>query len=249
MPPKRQQAISKKASFSRQSDGISGSRTSSGNRKRKASPSKGTETGKKVRERKGARANTSRRHGPRSRLKSNGSRPETPPILTHAPTRRLNVYVFGTNYYGELGLGDATNEVIVREPIVNPKLRAETIGVVQIAAGRSHSVALTHDNRILTWGVNDDGQLGRDTGAKSKSKKARKSSDKNNAEESDTEELGLLDESTPMPVDSSHFPDGTVFTQVVATDNATFALTNQGLVYGWGTFLVRAIVGRVMSSA
>ena len=37
------------------------------------------------------------------------------------------------------------------------------MGVVQIDAGGMHVVALTRDNKILTWGVNDQGALGRDT--------------------------------------------------------------------------------------
>lgn len=145
--------------------------------------------------------------------------------------------MFGKNLWGELGLGKATNKVTIQEPILNPKLPAETVGVVHIVAGISHSAALTHDNRIITWGINDEGALGRDTSVASKSKKSQSS-----MEESDTAELGLLNEGTPMPVPSACFPDGTVFTQLVATESATFALTNQGLVYGWGTFLVRASI-------
>jgi regulator of chromosome condensation len=36
----------------------------------------------------------------------------------------------------------------------------------------------------------------------------------------------------------SVFPEGTVFTQLAAGDSMTFALTDEGLVYGWGTFRV-----------
>ena len=34
---------------------------------------------------------------------------------------------------------------------------------MQLAAGGTHCVALTHDFGIFTWGVNDLGALGRDT--------------------------------------------------------------------------------------
>jgi hypothetical protein len=37
----------------------------------------------------------------------------------------------------------------------------------------------------------------------------------------------------------SAVPPDTIFTQVAAADNATFALTNTGRVYGWGAFRVR----------
>ncbi|KAL3493636.1 hypothetical protein BJX62DRAFT_199809 [Aspergillus germanicus] len=45
----------------------------------------------------------------------------------------------------------------------------------------------------------------------------------------------------PREVDFSaaDLPEDTVFTQVVATDSATFVLTEFGYVYGWGTFRVR----------
>jgi regulator of chromosome condensation len=39
-------------------------------------------------------------------------------------------------------------------------------------------------------------------------------------------------------VDYKHFPEGTMFTGLVASDSATFVITEEGLVYGWGTFRV-----------
>lgn len=36
--------------------------------------------------------------------------------------------------------------------------------VLQIACGGMHTVALTEDRRIFSWGVNDEGALGRETG-------------------------------------------------------------------------------------
>ncbi|EED22452.1 regulator of chromosome condensation, putative [Talaromyces stipitatus ATCC 10500] len=121
--------------------------------------------------------------------------------------------------------------------ILNPKLSVETVEVVQLAVGEIHSAALTHDNQILTWGVNDEGTLGRDTTVESKKTPIDATSDNGEEDDEDDDEVELnLKEATPLPVDSSHFPDGTVFTQLTATDSATFALTSKGLVYGWGTF-------------
>lgn len=37
--------------------------------------------------------------------------------------------------------------------------------VLQIACGGMHTVALLEDGRIFSWGVNDEGALGRETGA------------------------------------------------------------------------------------
>ena len=160
-------------------------------------------------------------------------------VLTRAPDRRLDVFVFGTNCGGELGLGDATKKPELPGPVLNPKLSADTVGVVQLAVGGIHSAALTYDNRILTWGVNDEWTLGRDTTVDSKKTPIDATSHSGDEDDEDDEEVDLnLKEATPLPVDSSHFPDGTVFTQLVATDSATFVLASNGLVYGWGTFRV-----------
>jgi regulator of chromosome condensation len=96
-----------------------------------------------------------------------------------------------------------------------------------------HGVALTQDNKILTWGVNDHGALGRDTTWEEKLVDM-------DGDDSDSDDGGDLNpkESTPTSVDMGAVPSDTVFTQVAATDNATFALTSTGRVYGWGSFRV-----------
>lgn len=161
---------------------------------------------------------------------------DTSPIRNTAPTQRLDVYVFGTNCYGELGLGDATAKTEIPRPVLNPNLPAETVGVVHLTIGGVYSAAFTHDNKILTWGVNDEGVLGRDTKQDPGEIKFRNEGDS----DSDEDESGNLNlkEATLLPVDSSWFPPGTIFTQLAATDSATFALTTRGLVFGWGTFRV-----------
>lgn len=147
--------------------------------------------------------------------------------------------MFGTNCDGELGLGDATIKTEIPRPVLNPKLPAEAVGVVYLAVGGVHSAALTHDNKILTWGVNDEGALGRDTKQEPREIKLRNES----ASDSDEDERGNLNlkEATPLPVDSSCFPRDTIFTQLAATDSATFALTTSGQVFGWGTFRVSSL--------
>ncbi|KAJ5771979.1 hypothetical protein N7520_002508 [Penicillium odoratum] len=83
----------------------------------------------------------------------------------------------------------------------------------------------THDNQILTWGVNDEGALGRDTG-QDKDEDAGDGRGKSlSGDESDEDEVTYnLKEATPLPVDPSHFPRDTVFSQLAASDSATFAL-------------------------
>ena len=144
--------------------------------------------------------------------------------------------MFGTGDNGELGLGhvirNGKKPKGVFRPRLNDLLDAKTVGVVQIAVGGMHCAALTHDNKIYTWGVNDLGALGRDT------KKDAKAEDEDSDDDDDDIDLNPK-ESTPAAIPSSYFPGDVKFTQLVASDSATFALTTTGSVYGWGAFCVR----------
>lgn len=155
--------------------------------------------------------------------------------INEPPKTRLNVFVCGEGSSGELGLGTAKNVIDVKRPRLNQLLAADKVGVVQIAVGGMHCVALTYDNQILTWGVNDQGALGRETAWEG----ALKDVDADSDSDSDDEDSGLNPrESTPTAIPTDAFPEGTVFVKVVAADSASFALTDDGLVYGWGTFRV-----------
>lgn len=156
-------------------------------------------------------------------------------VINHPPKTRLNVYVCGEGSSGELGLGTAKNVIDVKRPRLNKLLGAEDVGVVQVAVGGMHCVALTHDNKILTWGVNDQGALGRSTAWDG----GYKDMDDNSDSDSDDDDSGLNPyESTPTAIPASAFPENTVFVQVAAGDSSSFAVTDEGLVYGWGTFRV-----------
>lgn len=159
------------------------------------------------------------------------------PVINKAPTQKLNVYVFGEGTSGELGLGPAKKCTDVKRPRLNANLTANDVGVVQIVAGGMHVVALTHDNKILTWGVNDQGALGRDTTWDG----GLKDMDENNSDDEDDEDenSGMNpNECVPKAIPSDKFPSTTVFVQVAAGDSMTFALTDDGQVWGWGTFRV-----------
>ena len=161
-----------------------------------------------------------------------GSKPKL--ILNQRATDALNVYVFGSGDSGVLGLGPRCSTDDVVRPRLNPNLSASSVGVVQIATGGMHCVALTKDNKILTWGVNDHSALGRDTQWSG----GWKEIDGKDGDSDESEPELNPKESTPTAVDDSCFPAGTVFTQVAAGDNVSLALTEEGLVYGWGTFKV-----------
>lgn len=159
------------------------------------------------------------------------------PIINQAPTDPLNIYVFGEGSSGELGLGSAKGQLEVKRPRLNPLLDVAKIGVVQAAVGGMHTAVLTKENKILTWGVNDQGALGRDTaweGGLVEMDDGKSDSGSDSDSDSDT---GVNPyESTPTEVDMSGIPADLTWTQVACTDSATFALTDEGQVYGWGTF-------------
>ncbi|KAK2739297.1 ran exchange factor prp20 pim1 [Colletotrichum kahawae] len=155
--------------------------------------------------------------------------------INSAPTQILDIYVFGEGSSGELGLGSKHKPkkvTDVKRPRLNPFLDAKDVGVVQIACGGMHAAAITKDNKILTWGVNDQGALGRETNWEGGVRDVDDEEDDENDEDSGVNPR----ESTPTAVDSIHFAPEAKFTQVVASDSATFALTEDGRVYGWGTF-------------
>lgn len=143
----------------------------------------------------------------------------------------LDVYVVGTNCYGELGLGGLTKKAEMPRPILNSNLD----GVIDVAAGGVHSVALTQNNEVYTWGVNDEGALGRNT---TEEKKEEPESDDISVDSNEDEVTLNLKEATPLAVPFPDLRKGTIFCQVAASDSATFVLTTTGDVYGWGTFRV-----------
>jgi len=72
-----------------------------------------------------------------------------------------HVIAFGFNSHGQLGVGDLAPRVA---PVFVGRQHPdedEEDRVVRIAAGAYHSVALTASGRVLTWGYNGKGQLGR----------------------------------------------------------------------------------------
>lgn len=75
----------------------------------------------------------------------------------------MDVFVWGEGSSGELGLGVATSAIDVKRPRLHPYFSSIEAGFVHVATGGMHAAALTHDNLIYTWGVNDQGALGRDT--------------------------------------------------------------------------------------
>lgn len=139
---------------------------------------------------------------------------------------------------------DGKKVIDVTRPRLNPNLSAKNVGVVALAVGGMHCVALTKDNKILTWGVNDQGALGRDTPQEGKMKDVGENKDETSDSDSDDDDddSGLNpNEAEPREVDTTDIPEDTKFASVFAGDSTSWAVTTTGLVYGWGTFRVSVV--------
>ncbi|RPA83728.1 RCC1/BLIP-II [Ascobolus immersus RN42] len=144
--------------------------------------------------------------------------------FTFRSEKQLTVFVTGTGDMGEIGLGGHITEA--KRPKLIPTLK--DVGVVQTASGGMHTLCLTKDNKIYSWGVNDQGALGRPTDYEAPTRDADADSDSE-----DEVDLNPL-ESTPGLVEG--LPEGKQFVKLAAGDSISIAVTEDGLVYGWGTF-------------
>eukprot|EP00727_Mastigamoeba_balamuthi_P006274 m51a1_g2266 hypothetical protein (760) ;mRNA; r:345158-348398 len=77
-------------------------------------------------------------------------------MTTTAVLESGELFVWGSNKYGELGLNTRTT---VEKPQVNP-FQWQGKRILQVHSGYSHSIALLNTGELLGWGKNDDGQLG-----------------------------------------------------------------------------------------
>ncbi|KAH9513169.1 putative E3 ubiquitin-protein ligase herc4 [Bulinus truncatus] len=111
------------------------------------------------------------------------------------------VYSCGSNDFGQCGRGSNLHKL----EHIEEGLRSHH--VIQVAAGSSHSVVLTQAHEVLTWGKNDEGQLGR----------------------GDVEESFRI---TPKLVKSLAV---CCVLQVACGNNHTIVLTNEGCVGTWGS--------------
>ncbi|GLV44383.1 claret [Carabus blaptoides fortunei] len=68
----------------------------------------------------------------------------------------FGVYSWGSNCYGQLGLGPVVYQASY--PSLVPSLSSEII--IDVSAGQYHSLALTNDGRVYSWGWGVYGQLG-----------------------------------------------------------------------------------------
>ncbi|XP_044159286.1 probable E3 ubiquitin-protein ligase HERC6 isoform X3 [Bufo gargarizans] len=112
-----------------------------------------------------------------------------------------NIFTWGGGSQGQLGLGQfPQNSRIPRKITVLSDIR-----IIQISCGHFHTVALSEDCNVFSWGKNDFGQLG----------------------------LGkqMPNQAIPQVVKSLK---GVPLLQVSAGGSQSFALSMSGIVFGWG---------------
>lgn len=152
-------------------------------------------------------------------------------IVRERSKKRLNVFVFGKGDMCELGLGPKQRQVT--RPRLDPFLPIDTVGVVEVAVGGMHTAVLANDGSILTWGVNDQNALGRNTDWKAPEVDVDDAD--NSDSDSDDGDINPI-ESTPGPVEG--LPEGVDIVTIACSDSLTAAVTSTGYVYAWGTFRV-----------
>jgi alpha-tubulin suppressor-like RCC1 family protein len=70
------------------------------------------------------------------------------------------VYIWGNNFYGMLGINDPETNLVKNTPVHVSTLS----GITQIASGRYFSLALKNNGKVYGWGYNQTGELGQGAG-------------------------------------------------------------------------------------
>ncbi len=128
------------------------------------------------------------------------------PSIVNGNSKGGQVLAVGENGMTQLGLKSSIDQRKNPQPVLIPE------PIVQIAAGPLHSVCLTDQNNIYTFGCNDEHALGRP--------------DNDDDDDDDIDPFGEVNLSKIMNIDEENI------VQIVAGDSHTLILSNIGKVYG-----------------
>ena len=166
------------------------------------------------------------------------------------------LYAWGDNFWGEVGDGSTDPRpvpVMVSDGHAGPRFAA-------VAAGESHTLALTDDGAILAWGRNSSGQVGDGTVVSVRSSPTAvigfgpsvaiafiAAGGDHSLAVSDDGALhawgkndqgqlgnGMVGTIASEPIAVTAFPSGTRVVAVAAGASHSLALTDEGVVYAWG---------------
>ncbi|BDR54904.1 hypothetical protein KIMH_10150 [Bombiscardovia apis] len=117
-----------------------------------------------------------------------------------------NIYSWGDNSYGHLGTGSRGGYLDTPTKTVQGDLPPGEY-YIKVQAGANHTVALTNRHNVYAWGWNEFGQLGKGH---------------------------LRDAYEPTRVLLENLPAGEYYSDIVAANVTSAALTNKGNMYAWG---------------
>ncbi|XP_054158929.1 uncharacterized protein LOC128957219 [Oppia nitens] len=119
-------------------------------------------------------------------------------------TRSRTVYAWGVNNFGQLGRGQRHAYPELQKPE-----KVEQLGnIVQLACGAAHSMALTGDGQVYSWGHNVNGQLALNMDA----------------------DWVLV----PTKINFDTYAGAAAISFIHCCHNSSFAITGDGRVYSWG---------------
>lgn len=75
-------------------------------------------------------------------------------------TNSGEIWVAGIGEEGSLGLGESSRGLNVSEWTKIDFFEQQNLRIKSISSGFGHVLALTEDDKVYTWGLNDAGQLG-----------------------------------------------------------------------------------------
>ncbi len=141
----------------------------------------------------------------------------------------------GSDCMGQLGLADSISST--SKPIEHPFFK--DMEILKIGAGKLHTLVLCKDNKVYSFGVNDDCALGRDSETKNENVNAFCGNDNNNnGENLDAFSFNNLPSTQGIPVEIK-FENKKINEEIVdVCAGASFSalLTAKGNVYACGTF-------------
>lgn len=117
----------------------------------------------------------------------------------------MGMAAWGTNAYGQLGNNGISNQSAPVSVTTRGQMAGKT--VTRLAAGQFHSLALTADGHLFSWGNNSSGQLGNNSTQKTR---------------------------VPVDVDASGVLAGKVLVAVAAGNDHSLAIASDGMAYAWG---------------